>query len=59
MIIEIMLEALYRWLLEASEKSVHDLISTTEYVEMRVTEKKKKRINIYTLKIIRKKPISP
>ena len=54
-----MLEALYRWLLEASEKSVHDLISTTEYVEMRVTEKKKKRINIYTLKIIRKKPISP
>ena len=59
MITEIMLEALYRWLLEASEKSVHDLISTTEYVEMRVTEKKKKRINIYTLKIIRKKPISP
>ena len=59
MITEIMLEALYRWLLEASEKSVHDLISTTEYVQMRVTEKKKKRINIYTLKIIRKKPISP
>ena len=57
MITEIMLEALYRWLLEASEKSVHDLISTTEYVEMKVTEKKK-RINIYTLKIIRKKPIS-
>ena len=42
MITEIMLEALYRWLLEASEKSVHDLISTTEYVEMRATEKKKK-----------------